>query len=133
MIDIILQTWEQNISRKKQNVQQSMLLGANQEIGLVFARRHFAGHTGKSELWRHGLVACTLDACTLGLWTLRLWIYGCLDSGHLDSGRLHVLALGDWTLDAWMLGLWIRGPRKFYSFLVTLFLLLFRHIIQVEC
>ena len=52
--------------------------------------------------------------------------------GHLDSGHLDAWTLGNWTLVFWTFGLWILRPRKFYLFLVTYFLLLFRHVNYVE-
>ena len=89
------------------------------------------GYTGKAGLW------------TLGLWTpgrLDAWALDARTPGRLYSGRLDACeCMNTWTLDAWTLntwtlepwtpGLWTLGRRKFLPFLVTSFLLLFRHFI----
>ena len=87
-----------------------------------------------------------LDDRTLDVWTLDAWTLDArtLETGRLNSGSLDAHTLDNWNLDNWMLGLWtprlwklglwtIRPNKiKFYPFLVTSFLLQFRHIVQIE-
>ena len=110
------------------------------------------GHLDSGRLDDWTLDPWTQDDWALALWTLRLWATGRSGSGQLDSGRsgserldsgqLHAWTLDPWTMDNWRLQLWTSwlwalelwalGLTKFNPYLVTSFLLLFRHIIYVE-
>ena len=45
-------------------------------------------HTGKPELWTHGLDVWTLGAWTLDPWTLGIWTPGLWKIGRLDASML---------------------------------------------